>query len=183
MLRNLAAIVAFVMLASLAGCRTPQLVTSREQASVAMNLVRVNEADAPVLSPWELEPDHEFAFAVQGYGPDGGLRPGVYVQERSTGRWFELASVSTEGGTFGRAPSDDDVRLAVGWDYRHLADHESVELPLRTSGSVNLPQRVLHEVDCYVFRFNERGVPADAMTELRVRKADLRRAIAARSQR
>lgn len=141
----------------------------------ALRLVTV---DAPASHAGQLGADEAFAFAAQGYGPDGSTRAGVLVQDRRTGLWFEIVRAPTAGGTFGRSPREA-TRVSVAWDYARYAAQPSVDFPLMTSGSVNLPQRVVFEADAYRLRFNERNMPAESLTEILIPKADLRRAIEA----
>lgn len=146
---------------------------ARGLGCTSSNLVRVEPTTAPASHAWHLGRDEAFAFAAQGYGDHGETRAGILVQDLRDDRWFFLTQVSTEGATFGRSPPFNEVKLSVSWDFTRFATQPSVELPLKTSGSVVLPYTVIFNRDGYRIDLNDRHLPEYSKSELIVRKSDL----------
>ena len=129
--------------------------------------------------------DGEFLFMARNYGSSrdsaGPTEPGLFVHCKRHDAWFQLKRVSTAGAKFGRTRSDDPAeravleRLSVGWDFSSLAQMPQVELPLKTGGSIALPDRIeLDERhDAYVLRFNSQLKISVAETTLRVSRGEL----------
>jgi hypothetical protein len=148
-------------------------------------------ADAPRRNFAIVYYDADFLFASRHYGSQedrgGNTRPGFFVHSKAHNQWIELKSISTKDGRFGKSASDVPeenarfLRVSVSWDFTGLAAKPYAELPLRTSGSIELPDSIAFEPTTgrYMLDFmpSWRAVPS-AVTELRIRRSDLVEAFA-----
>lgn len=133
--------------------------------------------------------DDAFLFAARDYGDPrdrgGNTEPGLFVHSKENARWIQIISISTAGGRFGTSTTDDpeagkELSLAsVAWDFTGFAQRPYIEQPLRTSGSIVLPDRIDYQSGTgqYELRYlSSWGVPT-AETVLYIRRTDLVRAL------
>ncbi len=105
--------------------------------------------------------DSGFLFMTRNFGnhrdAGGNTQPGLFVHSKAHDRWLQILEVSTKDGQFGKSQSDDpeeNKRLMmsqVGWDYTAYAKKPSIELPLKTAGSIAFPETI--EFDAKTDRF------------------------------
>lgn len=163
----------------------PMLLSVLLTATARADGLETEPAAEPVRNSRVVYYDGEFLFMARNYGssrdPGGATEPGLFVHSKRHDAWFQLKRASTAGAKFGRTRSEDPAeqavldRLSVGWDYRSLAEQPSVELPLKTGGSIALPDRIEFDAraDKYVLRFNSQLKIAVAETTLRVSRGEL----------
>ena len=172
MIRHIAGLAAVVSL-SVVGCsdvRRPPLQKTR--ASVI--LVEVSQ-------PTDLRPvifeDDEYGFWSRNYGAKGEFTPGLFVFSKAANRWMRIDKLSTVGAKLGRAPTLEEGICSVGWNYSGLASADYADVPLRTSGSLNFPDKILYDTTASAYRlqFNSSWGIEAVLTEFVVRKDDLER--------
>ena len=105
--------------------------------------------------------DNNFLFMARDHGDHrdfgGNTEPGLFVHSKAHDRWLQILQVSTKDGKFGKSQSDDPeeskrLRTAsVGWDFTGFAKKSSIDLPLKTSGSIAFPEKI--ELDATADRF------------------------------
>jgi hypothetical protein len=96
--------------------------------------------------------DDSFLFMSRNFGdqrdPRGNTVPGLFVHSKAHDRWLQIHELSTKDGKFGKSSSEDpeeNKRLQmsqVGWDYTAYAQKPSIELPLKTAGSIAFPEAI-----------------------------------------
>ncbi len=142
----------------------------------------------PNRNTFVIDYDGSFLFLGRHHGStrdaDGPTEPGLFVHSKKHRRWLEIREVSTRGAKFGKTQSTDPAeqerlsKLSVGWDFTSLASHPTVQLPLRTGGSISLPDRV--DIDeksnRYLLRFSSKLKIEPAETVLSLDRAELERA-------
>ena len=153
------------------------------------------EANSPRRNFVIVSYDANFLFASRDYGNPrdaaGNSEPGFFVHSKARNRWIRILTVSTKDGRFGASFSNDAeesrrLRLvSVSWDFRPLAAEPFASLPLMTSGSIALPDSIVHDTgtDRYALHFMSswRAIPS-ATTTLYIRRSDLVSAFADASQ-
>ena len=129
--------------------------------------------------------DDDFLWVARNYGdhrrPAGNTEPGVFVHSKAHGRWIEIHKISTRDGKFGTSKSDDPeaqktlVKIPVAWDFTAYRDKPRIELPLKTSGSIAFPDRIVYEAKSqrYKLRFFSKLKIESAETTLYIPRADL----------
>ena len=105
--------------------------------------------------------DNNFLFMARDNGDhrdfSGNTEPGFFVHSKAHDRWLQILQVSTTDGKFGKSQSDDpeeSKRLqtaSVGWDFTSYVKKSSIDLPLKTSGSIAFPEKI--ELDATADRF------------------------------
>ena len=118
--------------------------------------------------------DSSYRFVYRHYG-NAEYVPGFFACDISKNRWLQLTELSTENARLGRSPDFNDIPLAVGWDFRRLADVQYAPLPLKTGGSIVFPDRVTFDPSRKLYRFdcNSRLNREVSLTSFWVRKIDL----------
>lgn len=122
--------------------------------------------------------DQDYSFWNRDYGTGGKQTPGLFCYSRKADKWMIAAKLSTAGAKLGRSPTFQEGPCSVGWDYAGLRAKDYADVPLRTSGSINLPDAIAYDSKAgeYHLRFNSTwDIPA-VLTEFVVRKADMDRA-------
>ncbi len=123
-------------------------------------------------------------IAVVDYGRHTSPQtPGFYVLGKSCQKWIRIEKVSLNHAILGRSPTLKECRAAgvhppsIGWDFRSLAEHDYVELPLRSGGFLFFPDKIEkdQEDDRLVLRFNSAWRMAPVETVLVMALGDLRR--------
>ena len=97
--------------------------------------------------------DEDYQFVYRDYGKAEYV-PGFFVYSKKRSRWAEITNLSTENAKLGHSPPFDEVRLSVGWDYSGLKSKDYVELPLRTSGSINFPEKIEYDASSEAYHLN-----------------------------
>jgi hypothetical protein len=118
--------------------------------------------------------DASYRFVYRHYG-NAEYVPGFFARDLSRNRWLQLKELSTEHARLGRSPDFSDIPLAVGWDFRGLASAEYAQLPLKTGGSIEFPDRVTFDPSTELYRLdcNSQLNRDVSLTSFWVRKADL----------
>jgi hypothetical protein len=122
----------------------------------------------------EIYHDEYYKFVFRHYG-NADYPPGFFVYDIVRNRWLEVTDLSTEHAVLGRSPDFSDVPLQVGPDFRALARSDYARLPLRTSGSIVFPDKIVFSSAAGLYRLActpelNREVP---LTSFWVRKVDL----------
>ena len=147
--------------------------------------------DSPDRNFFIVSYDADFLFASRHYGDSrdfgGNTEPGFFVHSKAEKRWIRILALSTKDGRFGRSFSSDSAEnarfamVSVVWDFRALAREPFAPLPLRTPGSIVLPDSIVHEpgTDRYALHFMSswRAVPG-VTTTMYVQRSDLVKAFA-----
>jgi hypothetical protein len=121
--------------------------------------------------------DVDYTFVYRHYERAEHL-PGFFVQNKKLDRWVEIKKLSTENAKLGQSPSWEEVHISVGWDYSSLSKLDYVELPLKTSGSISFPDRILYDTRSqnYEFDFNSSLNREECLTRFWVSKQDIEEA-------
>jgi hypothetical protein len=122
--------------------------------------------------------DANYVFIARNYGPKGKQVPGLFVFSNKTRKWMEINRLSTKDARFGRSPTLEEGRCSVGWDYSGLREADYATIPLRTSGSLNFPDKILYQTDTsvYLLQFNSSWNIEAVLTQFIVKKDDLDKA-------
>ena len=97
--------------------------------------------------------DEDYQYVYRDYGKAEYV-PGFFVYSKKSGRWAEITNLSTENAKLGHSPPLDEVLLSVAWDYSGLRSKDYVELPLRTSGSINFPEKIEYDAGAEAYQLN-----------------------------
>ena len=119
--------------------------------------------------------DDNYLFVYRDYGK-AEYTPDFFVYGKKRNKWIEIKKLSTEHAKLGRSPSSaTKVALQVSWDYSSLKTVNYVNLPLRTSGSINFPDKITYDADTkrYFFNFNSSAKVEEMLTQFWVLKKDL----------
>lgn len=129
--------------------------------------------------------DKDFLFLARNYGDHrdfgGSTEPGLFVHSKSHDCWLKVSQVSTKDARFGKSDSDNPgeknrlLKSSVVWDFTSYVNKSSIELPLRTSGSIAFPDRIEYEEKADRFKmgfFSSWNIPS-AETSLYLRRKDL----------
>jgi len=122
----------------------------------------------------EIYHDEYYKFAFRHSG-NSDYPPGFFAYDIVRNRWLELTDLSTEHAVLGRSPDFANVPLQSGPDFRALERSDYAPLPLRTSGSIVFPDKILFSSATGLYRLDctpevNRVVP---LTSFWVRKIDL----------
>lgn len=105
--------------------------------------------------------DDSYLFLATDYSDPG--EPAFYVHSKKLDRWRIISQISTKDAIFGssRGPAFEGVnRLPVDWDYRSYTNKPFAELPLKTSGSVNHPDKMELEAGKHRYKVSFNTEPA-----------------------
>lgn len=126
--------------------------------------------------------DDSFCFVVRGYGDNRDniktIEPGLFVHSKAHNKWIEIKKIPTKGGRFGRNAMQDPklMTASVTWDHTPLRTEALAEMPLRTSGSICLPETIFYDAETETFELgfltSWKDIP-DASTYLYIKRADL----------
>jgi hypothetical protein len=125
--------------------------------------------------------DSAYRFVTRHYGSgETATIPGFFVYSKQRNAWIEILSLSTEHARLGHSP--DDILLTVGWDYGELINKAFASMPLRTSGSINFPDRIVDvgAEGAYRLDFNSRLKRDVSLTSFWLAKGDLQEAFEGR---
>lgn len=130
--------------------------------------------------------DNEFLFVGRDYGDHrdfgGNTEPGFFVHSKKLDRWLLITEISTNGAKFGKtngyknkADGKKMMQCSVGWDFTKYKDKDFIGVPLKTSGSIAFPERVLldQERNKYLLIFFASWKIEEVETILEIDKADL----------
>jgi len=122
--------------------------------------------------------DDDYLFVYRHYGR-AEYTPGFFVYGKRQNKWLEIKKLSTEHAKLGRSPNIDEVRLSVSWNYSDLRNVEYADLPLRTSGSINFPDKIKYdaEVPAYCLEFNSSAKREEMLTQFWVLRVELEEAL------
>lgn len=119
--------------------------------------------------------DDDYLFVYRDFGK-AEETPVFFILGKKRNKWIELKKLSTEHAKLGRSPSSDKKGdVSESWDYSSLKTVNYVNLPLRTSGSINFPDQVTYDADtkAYCFNFNSLAKVEEMLTQFWVAKKDL----------
>lgn len=123
--------------------------------------------------------DNDYLFVIRNYGK-AEYTPNFFVYGKKRHKWVEIKKLSTEEAKLGRSPSSTEkVALQVSWDYSALKSVNYVNLPLRTSGSINFPDKITYDSESktYCFKFNSSSKAEEMLTQFWVLERDLDEAL------
>lgn len=119
--------------------------------------------------------DADYLFVIRDYGKAEYI-PNFFVYGKKERKWIEIKKLSTEHAKLGRSPSPTaKTALQASWDYSALKNVNYVNLPLRTSGSINFPDKITYDTEnkTYSFDFNSTAKLEEMLTQFWVLKKDL----------
>lgn len=145
--------------------------------------------------------DDDYLFAYRHYGKSEFV-PGFFVQNKKSGKWLEIKKISTEHAKLGSYNLSDafitekttDERgvdvykfisrkpdypiLAISWNFHGLKQTDYVELPLRTSGSIVFPEKIIYDqtAESYKIILGADYNIEEMQTLFWIRKEDLKKA-------
>ena len=136
--------------------------------------------EPPVWPARTVYEDEEYKFVCRYFVDWGNTTPAFFVQSKH-GEWLRITKITTKDGVFGAWGRYDVVRPgfadipSVTWDFRELAKVPFAEMPLRTSGSIALPERIelLDKPARYKLGFMIDCGITGGSTHLFIEKADL----------
>jgi len=123
--------------------------------------------------------DDNYLFVYRDYGK-AEYTPTFFIYGKKHNKWIEIKKLSTEHAKLGRSPSSTTkIILSVTWDYSSLKSVNYVHLPLRTSGLINFPDKILYDANAkiYAFNFNSSVKLEEVLTQFWVTKKDLEEAL------
>lgn len=117
--------------------------------------------------------DDDYLFVYRYFGK-AEETPVFFILGKKRNKWIELKKLSTENAKLGRSPSKQE-NDSGNWDYSSLKTVNYVNLPLRTSGSINFPDQVTYNTDTKAFclNFNSLANVEEMLTQFWVAKKDL----------
>lgn len=119
--------------------------------------------------------DDDYLFVIRDYGK-AEYTPNFFVYGKKQRKWIEIKKLSTEHAKLGCSPSSTaKAAPQVSWDYSALKTVNYVNLPLRTSGSTNFPDKITYDAEnkTYCFHFNSSTNLEETLTQFWVLKKDL----------
>ena len=158
-------------------CIFAQNVIAQTRTFSRRTVILAPSADTPF---WHVKvyEDDDYLFVYRHYGR-AQYTPGFFVYGKRQNKWLEIKKLSTEHAKLGRSPNIDEVRLSVSWNYSDLQNVEYADLPLRTSGSINFPDKINYdaETQAYFLNFNSSAEREEMLTRFWVLKAELAEAL------
>lgn len=152
--------------------------------------VLTKPSEAPRNNVQVLFYDDAFLFESRTFGDrrePGSPEPALFVNSRDRNRWLQILAISTADAKLGRSWSEDpqvqrQVRVPFSWDFTSFAARPYIDLPLRTSGAVAFPDRVVYDADAgrYALHFFSSLGVTSAETVLYIARSDLVDAFAKR---
>jgi hypothetical protein len=127
--------------------------------------------------------DSAYRFVACNYrSGEAPTVPGLFVYSKQRDAWIQILSASTEHARLGRSPDFTDIGLSVGWNYGQLINEPFASMPLRTSGLLALPDRIvdLGVERAYRLDFNSRLNRDISLTWFYLAKADIQEAFEGR---
>jgi hypothetical protein len=156
--------------------RPPQAMASQKVTN--MLTVILSASQDPVGQRRTVYKDSNYVFVSRDYGPKGTQVPGLFVFSKKMREWMEINKLSTKDSRLGRSPTLEEGHCSVGWDYSGLRKADYATIPLMTSGSLNLPDKILYKTDTasYLLQFNSSWNIEAVLTQFIVKKDDLDKA-------
>jgi hypothetical protein len=155
----------------------PQAVVS--QQAINIPTVILSASQEPVGQSRPIYEDANYVFVARSYGSKGKHTvPGLFVFSNKTRKWMEINRLSTKDARLGSSKTIEAAHCTVGWDYSGLREADYATIPLRTSGSLNFPDKILYQADASVYLLqhnSSRNIEA-VLTQFIVKKDDLDKA-------
>jgi len=164
---------------------TPPPAQTTPPAPPAQPTIVTRHTEAPSRNVQILFADDAVVIAARTFSEQrdaaGAQEPALFAHSKEKNRWIQILAISTVGGRLGRSWSDDPqaqrkLRTApVGWDFTGYAGKPYIEQPLKTTGSVAFPDRIIFDpaTDLYEFHyFSSFGVDS-AETVLFISRTEL----------
>jgi hypothetical protein len=128
-------------------------------------------------NPTTLLQDKDYLFSFRGFGKKE-FTAGFFVQDIATKHWIEIKKLSTENAKLGHSPSPEKGGTKSTWDYSDLAKTLYVELPLRTSDTLDFPDRIAFDEanGAYRLDFNSKLNFEESLTTFWITRSDLEEA-------
>jgi hypothetical protein len=132
----------------------------------------VNAPSEKLLKIYE---DKNYLFYSRDFGKKGEQVPGLFVQNVEPKQWLEIIKLSTENARLGRSALPQSKKMTVSWDYSALVKQFYADVPLRTSASINLPDRVVLDEtnNAYRLDFNSSINTEESLTSFWIKLDDL----------
>lgn len=147
--------------------------------------------------------DAEYLFASRHYGKSEYV-PGFFIFSKHKNKWSEVKKITTENAKLGHygfseafetedavieengkqvkvtkfvSRKPDFPILAVTWDFREYENSDYAPIPLRTTASIVLPDKIVYDAaaESYLLSFGSDYSVEDMNTRLWVLKEDLRK--------
>ncbi len=162
-------------IARLLACSAAVVALSAQELTFTRPTVIASPVVAPATWHDVILDDANYKIVSRHYGNGGTQIPGLFVFSKKRNAWIAVRRLSTEHAKLGRSPDFNDIPLQVGWNYSRLANQDYATLPLRTSGSINFPDRIVDvpAAAAYRFDFNSRLKREQSLTSFWVRVDDL----------
>ena len=148
--------------------------------------IRVKKTESPKKNYYILYYDSEFLFVGRHFGshkdPHSNTEPGFFVHSKKLDKWLLITDLSTEGAKLGKSygfSNKEDVkkmmRCSVSWDFTNYRNKDFIALPLKTSGSIAFPEKIIFEQEKnkYLLVFFGSWKVKEAETVLEFKKNDL----------
>jgi hypothetical protein len=154
----------------------PQAVVS--QQAINIPTVILSASQEPVGQSRPIYKDANYVFVTRSYGSKGKQVPGLFVFSNKTRKWMEINRLSTKDARLGSSKTIEAAHCTVGWDYSGLRKADYATIPLRTSGSLNFPDKILYQADAsvYLLQHNSSWNIEAVLTQFIVKKDDLDKA-------
>lgn len=163
----------FVLL--VVGFLAQSVIVSAQNLNFSRPTIITASCDEEPLWHEKIYEDDNYLFVYRDYGK-AEYTPNFFVYGKKRHKWIEIKKLSTEHAKLGRSPaSNQKIVLSVSWDYSSLKNVNYVNLPLRTTGSINFPDRITYDADTkiYSFNFNSSAKFEETLTRFWVLKKDL----------
>lgn len=160
-------------------CVLAQNATAQKTLNFSRPTIIAVACDEEPLWHKKIYEDDDYLFVYRDYGK-AEYTPNFFVYGKKQQKWIEIKKLSTEHAKLGRSPSTTEkVAQQESWDYSALKSVNYVNLPLRTSGSINFPDKITSNAgkQIYSFNFNSAANLEEMLTQFWVLKKDLDEAL------
>jgi hypothetical protein len=149
------------------------------QAPASLEFTRPTLAAHGINAPSEklvkIYEDKNYLFYSRDFGKKGEQVPGLFVESVERKQWLEITKLSTENARLGRSSLPQSKKVTVSWDYTDLVKQFYADIPLRTSASINLPDRMVLDEgnNAYRLDFNSSINTEESLTSFWIKLDDL----------
>ena len=160
-------------------CFLAQNATAQKSRDFSRPTIITASSDEEPLWHEKIYEDKDYRFVIRDYG-QAEYTPNFFVYGKKQHKWIEIKKLSTEHAKLGRSPSSSaKAAPQVSRDYSALKTVNYMNLPLRTSGSINFPDKITYDAEnkTYCFNFNSTAKLEEMLTQFWVLKKDLDEAL------
>ncbi len=160
-------------------CFLSQIAVIAQNRNFSRTTIITASCDEEPLWHEKIYEDDNYLFVYRDYG-QAEYTPNFFVYGKKHRKWIEIRKLSTEHAKLGRSSSSTaKVNSSANWDYSSLKSVNYVNLPLRTSGSINFPDLITYDSNSktYCFKFNSSAKVEEMLTQFWVLKKDLEQAL------